>query len=150
MLAVLILAGCGGSGADKVQWRTVTAPGYRFQAPVGWTVTVGKGRTTVRHGQDLVQVASFPLVHPYDDALFDKVRTELETRMATVATESGGTVAGHHVVTVSGIRSHSYDVRVGKRVDRYTFVLRGKRELLLLCAADGRVCDELAASFVAG
>ena len=133
-----------------MQWRTVSAPGYRFRAPADWTVTVGKARTTVRHGQDLVQVASFPLVHRYDDALFARVRTELEARMATVADESGGTVSGHSVVTVSGIRSHSYDVRVGKRVDRYTFVLRGKRELLLLCSADARVCDELAASFVAG
>jgi hypothetical protein len=95
-------------------------------------------------------VATFPLVRAYTAALFEKVRSELDARMADVAKQSGGEVSGHRVVTVDGARSHSYDVRVGKRTDRYTFVLRGKREFLLLCSADAAVCDELAASFSAG
>ena len=36
---------------------------------------------------------------------------------------------------------------MGDRTDRYTFLLRGKREFLLVCSADAAVCDELAASF---
>jgi hypothetical protein len=112
-------------------------------------VTVAKTRTTVRDGGSFLQVATFPLVRPYTDALFQKVRSELDARMATVAEQSGGTVAAHRVVVVDGIRSHQFDVRVGRRTDRYTFVLRGRRELLLVCSADAAVCDELAASFVA-
>ncbi|MGZ4289159.1 MAG: hypothetical protein ACXVQQ_03555 [Gaiellaceae bacterium] len=149
-MAVLILAGCGGSRAEKAQWRTVSAAGFHFRAPAAWSVATAKGRTTARDGADFVQVATFALVRPYDASLFTRVQTELAARMAVVARESGGTVAGHRVVTVAGSRSHSYDVRVGKRIDRYTFVLRGKREFLLLCSADAAVCDELAASFATG
>jgi hypothetical protein len=147
---VVILAGCGGSGEQKAQWQRVDAGGYRFRAPQGWEVTPAKGRTTVKGGDGFVQVSTFSLVHPYSDDLFEKVRSELDLRMADVAKRSGGEVSAHRVVTVDGSRAHSYDVRVGKRTDRYTFVLRGKRELLLLCSADAAVCDELAASFAAG
>jgi hypothetical protein len=147
---VVILAGCGGSGEQKLQWQRVDTGGYRFRAPQGWQVTRAKGRTTVKGGEAFVQVASFPLVHSYSDDLFEKVRSELDVRMADVAKRSGGEVSAHRVVTVDGSRAHSYDVRVGKRTDRYTFLLRGKRELLLLCSADAAVCDELAASFAVG
>jgi hypothetical protein len=150
LLAVLILAGCGGSSEPKVQWQRVEGPGYHFRAPQSWDVTVAEDRTTVKDGSAFVQVAAFPLVRAYSDDLFEKVRSELDTRMRDVARQSGGTVAAHRVVTVDGTRAHQYDVRVGKRTDRYTFVLRGKRELLLLCSAAGAVCDELAASFSAG
>jgi hypothetical protein len=95
-------------------------------------------------------VVTFPLARRYADDLFGKVRSELDVRMAAVAKQANGSVAGHDVATVDGTRSHVYDVRVGDRTDRYTFVLRGKREFLLLCSADSAVCDELAASFVAG
>src|ERR1700757_3832198 len=47
-----------------------------------------------------------------------------------------GVVTSHNVVDVDGNRSHSYVVTIGKRADRYTFVLRGKREFLLVCSAD--------------
>ena len=133
-----------------MQWQRVAAAGYHFRAPQGWQVTAARDRTTVKDGHAFVQVATFPLVHAYRDDLFDKVRSELDTRMAAVAGQSRGEVTEHRVVTVDGRRAHSYDVRVGKRTDRYTFVLRGKREFLLLCSAGGAVCDELAASFVAG
>jgi hypothetical protein len=150
LLAALILSGCGGSGAPKVQWQRVAAAGYHFRAPQGWQVTGAGDRTTAKDGHAFVQVATFPLVHAYSDGLFDKVRSELDIRMADVARQSGGDVTEHRVVTVDGGRAHSYEVRVGKRTDRYTFVLRGKREFLLLCSADAAVCDELAASFAAG
>ncbi len=133
-----------------MQWQRVAAGGYHFRAPRGWRVTVAKDRTTVKGGGAFLQVATFPLVRVYTAGLFDKVRSELDARMADVAKQSGGEVAAHRVVTVDGARAHSYDVRVGKRTDRYTFVLRGKREFLLLCSAEAAVCDELAASFSAG
>ena len=120
-----------------------------FSAPAGWQVTVANGRTTVRDGSSFVQVATFPLVHPYTAALFRKVQSELAIRMAEVAKRGGGTVSGHSVVIVDGAKSHSYEVALGDRTDRYTFLLRGKREFLLVCSADAAVCDELAASFSA-
>ena len=94
-----------------------------------------------------MQVATFPLVHPYTVALFTKVQSELAVRMAEVAKQGGGTVSGHRVVIVDGDKSHSYEVAMGDRTDRYTFLLRGRREFLLVCSADASVCDELAASF---
>ena len=34
MLALLILAGCGGSGQSKVhEWQAVTTPSFHFRAP---------------------------------------------------------------------------------------------------------------------
>ena len=105
------------------------------------------GRTTARDGSAFVQVATFPLVHPYKAALFCKVQSELAIRMAEVARRGGGKVSGHSVVTVDGDKSHSYEVALADRTDRYTFLLRGKREFLLVCSADAAVCDELAASF---
>jgi hypothetical protein len=147
LLAALILAGCGGNGQSNRQWQTVSGKGLQFRAPAEWKVTVANGRTTARDGASFVQVATFPLVHPYTAALFGKVQSELAIRMAEVAKQSGGTVSGHSVVVVDGAKSHSYEVALGDRTDRYTFLLRGKREFLLVCSADAPVCDELAASF---
>jgi hypothetical protein len=146
-LAVVILAGCSGSGQSNRQWQTVSRQGVHFRAPADWTVTVANSRTTARGGASFVQVATFPLVHPYTTALFRKVQSELALRMAEVAKQDGGTVSGHSVVIVDGAKSHSYEVALGDRTDRYTFFLRGKREFLLVCSADAAVCDELAASF---
>jgi hypothetical protein len=148
-VATVILAGCGGAGQSKASWQTVRADGYRFRAPGAWHVSRADGRTTAKDGAQYVQVATFPLVRRYTDALFVRVQSELAVRMAGVARAAKGTVAGHRTTTVDGTRSHVYDVRVDGRTDRYTFVLRGRREFLLLCSADSDVCDELAASFVA-
>jgi hypothetical protein len=147
---LLILAGCGGSGEPKAQWQAVKGPTFRFDAPEGWQVSTGGRRTVVSHDSELVQVATFPLVHAYRPALFTKVESELASRMAAVAKQTGGTVIDHSVVTADGIRSHSYDVRVGDHVDEYTFVLRGKREYQLLCrrlhSTDGAFCKRLVSS----
>ena len=121
--------------------------GVNFRAPADWKITVANGRTTARGGASFVQVATFPLVHPYTPSLFAKVQSELALRMAEVAKQGGGTVRGHSVVRVDGAKSHSYRVALGDRTDRYTFLLRGRREFLLVCSADDAVCDELAASF---
>jgi len=95
-------------------------------------------------------VATFPLVHAYSPALFTKIEPELSARMAAVARQTKGTLTGHSVVTAAGIRSHSYDVRVGDHVDEYTFVLRAKREYQLLCrrkeASDSTICGRLVSS----
>jgi hypothetical protein len=147
----LILAGCGGSSAPKAQWQTVRGSGYRFQAPLGWKVAAKAGMRTASVDSELVQVAAFPLVHAYTDALFTKVEPELANTMSDVAKKTGGTVSGHSVVTAAGIRSHAYEVTVGDHVDQYTFVLQGKREYQLLCrrksSEQQSVCEQLVSSF---
>jgi hypothetical protein len=145
-----ILAGCGGSAAPKAQWQTVRGPSFRFEAPKDWRVGGDRRRTFASHDSELVQVATFALVHAYRPALFTRIEPELSSRMAGVARQTKGRVIGHSVVTVAGIRSHSYDVRVGDHVDEYTFVLRAKREYQLLCrrqeSSDSKICSRLVSS----
>jgi hypothetical protein len=133
-----------------VQWQQVKGPSFRFEAPKDWRVGRDARRTFASHDSELVQVATFPLVHAYSAALFRKIESELSSRMAGVARQTKGQVIGHAVVTAAGIRSHSYDVRVADHVDEYTFVLRAKREYQLLCrrreSSDATVCKRLVSS----
>jgi hypothetical protein len=98
-------------------------------------------------------VATFPLLHRYDDSLFDKVRPELDSRMQAVAKQAGGSVTGSSTVTVDGVRAHSYQVTTGTDLLEYTFVLRGMREHELLCrrpaSAGNDACKLLLTSFSA-
>src|ERR1051326_1817949 len=107
LVALLILAGCGGSSRPNLakKWQTVMGTGFRFQAPRGWKVS----GTSASRGSELVQVASFRLVRPYADSLFDRVAVELQTRMAAVAAQTGGTISGRSTVTAAGVRSHPHD-----------------------------------------
>ena len=149
---LLILAGCGGSGTTKAPPQRITGTGFSFQAPAGWEVQRARTLVMATHGSELVQVSTFPLQKPYTDALFGKVAKELQTRVGQVAAQTGGRLTGRSVVTAGGIRSHRYLVTVGGHVDEYTFVLRGKREYLLLCrrgsSHDQAPCDQLIKSFV--
>ncbi len=147
-MALLILAGCGGSGATNAQF--VSGPGFRFTAPGGWKVVHAQRQVSATHGSDLVQVATFPLLKPYSAALFQPVAKELTARMSQVAQQSHGTVSGTSTVTAGGIRSHSYTVRVGDHVDEYTFVLRGMREVQLLCRRDAKSSDAACKQLIAG
>jgi hypothetical protein len=153
LLATVILAGCGGSGAatDETTAQTVTGAGYSFQAPAGWKVDHAKNRVSARRGSELVQVAVFPLQKTYDEQLFGRVAGELSARMEDIARQTGGTLSGSRTVTADGVRSHAYAVTAGEQVDEYTFVLSGKREYLLLCrrkSSDGvGVCKQLVTSF---
>jgi hypothetical protein len=146
-LLALILAGCGGSSAPKQTWRTVELGSYRFQVPAGWKATVAKDRYEARNDGSLVQAQAFPLVHAYKPSLFGKVEPELALRMAAVGKQVGGTVVASRTVSPAGIKSHAYDLKVGGRTDTYTFVLRGRHELQLICSADASVCAHLLASF---
>jgi hypothetical protein len=155
LFAVLILSACGGSAEPKAQteWQTVRGPGYRFQAPQGWTVARVARRTTASHDTSLVQVATYPLVKPYTDALFDRVQVELRARMEDLARQSGEKVRGTRTVTANGGRAHMFELGDGDHVDEYTFVLKGKREYLLLCrrpeGGQTDYCARLISSFAA-
>jgi hypothetical protein len=149
ILAGSILAGCGGSSAPQASWRTVELGSYRFQVPAGWKATVAKDRYEAREDGSFVQAQAFPLVRAYRPSLFGKVEPELALRMAAVAKRVGGAVGARHTVSPGGIKSHAYDLKVGGRTDTYTFVLRDRHELQLICSADASVCDHLIASFAA-
>ena len=123
--------------------------GFSFNAPAGWKVT----GTRAQHDSQLVQVATFPLLHRYDNSLFARVKQELDARMQAVAKQAGGSVTGSRTVTVDGGRAHSYQVTSGKDLLEYTFVLRGLREFELLCrrpsSASDDACKLLLTSFAA-
>ena len=126
-------------------------PGFSFEAPGGWQVVRSGQRVSAGSGSSLVQVARFRLLKPYSNALFGRVEKELRVRMAAVAAQTSGRLAGSRVVTAGGVRSHSYDVKAGDRVDQYTFVLRGMREYQQLCrrasSDDDANCRLLISSF---
>jgi hypothetical protein len=147
LLALLILAGCGGS--PPAQPQLVRGKGFSFNAPAGWKVTGSRAQ----QDSQLVQVATFALLHPYSDALFGRVKQELDSRMQAVAKQAGGSVTDSRTVTVDGRRAHSYQVTAGKDVLEYTFVLRGLREYELLCrrpsSASDDACKLLLTSFAA-
>ncbi len=71
--------------------------------------------------------------------------------MKSIAKQTGGTLSGTKTVTAGGVRSHRYEVKVDGHVDRYTFVLIGKREYQLLCrvrtSSSDAVCSDLLTSF---
>jgi hypothetical protein len=151
LLATLILAACGGSGAPKVQQQVVSGPGFRFEAPAGWRVEHAPRQAWAWQDSELVKVATFSLLKPYSPALFQRVDRELTARMRQVAAQTGGTVSRAKTVTAGGIRSHAYDVKVGDHVDEYTFVLRDMHEYQLLCrrksSHSDAACAQLIASF---
>ena len=147
---ILILAGCGGSPQKNTPtaWKTLHLAAARFQVPAGWTVHDSRlGTKASDAASDQIEVDTFPLVHRYTSALFTKVEPELAKVVSAVAKRTSGTLAGSQEVTPGGIRSHSYDVRVGKRTFTYTFVLRGLREYELVCSAGDDICAHLLASF---
>ena len=152
---MLILSACGGSAEPKAQssWQTIRGPGYRFQAPEGWKAETAAKRTTASHGAELVQVATYPLVHSYTDGLFAKVEPELRARMDDLARQSGEKVRSSKTVTANGRRAHMFELGDTDHVDEYTFVLEGKREYLLLCRRpEGKqtdYCARLITSFQA-
>jgi hypothetical protein len=140
LASALILAGCGGSAHAKP--TTVRGHGFSFNAPGAWKVTTAPRTVLAAHGSELLQVSSFPLLRPYSDALFGKVKKELDVRMQAVAKDAGGTVTGSRTVTANGARAHSYEVAAGKDVLEYTFVLRGKLEYELLCRRPSSESDD--------
>ena len=148
MTVAIIVAGCGSSA--KQQSQLIKGNGYRFSAPAGWIVTRSLTGITATKGDEFVRVSTFPLAKTYSPALFAKVAGELKTRMTALARQSGGKVDGTSVTTVAGIKSHVWHVATGNDLDEYTFVLRGRRELQLLCrrpsGGDDTACTELVQS----
>jgi hypothetical protein len=132
---VLLAAGCGGSGGTKE--RVVPGEGFTFSAPAAWTVERRGGVVEAGQGTDLVSVTRYPLLRRFRPGLWAKVVPELDRAAAAVARQQQGKVADPQTVRVGGQEARRYDVlyeREGKELtERITFVLREKREYLLLC-----------------
>src|SRR3954453_4673551 len=155
-VVLLLLAGCGSGGGGKAETgKRVRGPGYRFSAPADWAVARSPRVVQASDGLTLVSVTLFPLIHPFREALWNKVVPELARVASGVAQQQKGQVASSRTTTVAGRRARSYDIhyeRDGKQlVERITFVLRGKTEYYLLCryaGGDTGACDRLLATFV--
>jgi hypothetical protein len=144
-----LAAGCGAS-SPAASTQSVAAGGFRFAAPSGWSVQRSRLAVTAQHGSELVQVSTFPLTKPYRAALYEKVGPELRGQLVRAAASVGGKVEDAGDVTAAGVRAHVYRVRVGDRVDEYTFVLVGRREYQLLCRASeagAEPCTQLQDTF---
>jgi hypothetical protein len=156
---LLIAAGCGGGGggnqsqAQAGSGQAVAGPGFSFQAPDDWKVTLRPTSAEAKGDSSaLVSVTVLPLLKPYRLALFPRVVTELDRVAATLATRLGGKVTSSRTVTVAGRQARAYAIEHGGLVDRITFVLRGKRNFQLACrwrAGDGEpnACGLLSSSF---
>jgi uncharacterized cupredoxin-like copper-binding protein len=149
LLAVIILAGCGGSGRSKVQ--TVTGPGFSFQAPVAWRVATKKTSVIVSNGAvDRLEVLRFRLEKPYRVALFRAVTRELDGVVAKLAAQLKGRVASRATVKIAGRRSRSYRVEYGPgKAQEIAFVLEAQTEYELLCRRPARQPDATCRAFLA-
>jgi hypothetical protein len=151
-----MVAGCGGGGAPAV--KVVEGSGYRFSAPANWAVVRSGRELEASRGLDLVSVTRYPLLRAYRPALWARVVPELDRTATQLARQQHGAVGESRTVTVAGQQARRYDLdyeRDGNAlVERIAFVLRGKREYLLLCrygrGGDTDACDRLLATFTLG
>jgi hypothetical protein len=136
----------------------VRGTGYRFSAPVSWSVARSGREVRVSAGVALVSVTRFPLLRAYRPELWLHVVPELDRVAAGLAQQQDGAVGESRTITVADRRARRYDIdyrRDGKAlVERIAFVLRGKTEYLLLCryerGGDTDACDRLLATFALG
>jgi hypothetical protein len=153
-LAVLVLAGCGGSSGREAE-RIVRGPGYTFAAPAGWRVTRTGREQQAAQGAALVSVTLFPLQRAFRPAMWNRVVPELDRAAQAVARQQQGSVQDSVNVVIGGLKARRYDVayeRDGKQlVERIAFLLRAKTEYLLLCRYEGGgdtdACDRMLESF---
>ena len=153
LLAVLALAGCGGSGSKPP--APLRGDGYGFSAPGGWKVSRSTASVAAADGTEAVSVTTYRLTRTYRPALRRQAVKELDRVAGTLAAQLGGKVIVHRVVTVAGMPARQYDIaftRKGKAlVERITFVLHGRREYELLCrfeeGKDEPACALLERSF---
>jgi hypothetical protein len=144
---VLILAGCGGSGAGE-RGQVVRGDGFRFEAPGGWKVS---GAAAGRGAIDRVEVMTFRLVKPYRRELFPAAARELDHVAARLAEQLRGTLAARSTITVAGGKTRSYRIEYDGKTTEVTFVLSGPREYQLLCRrrsdGDDAACRQLVETF---
>lgn len=152
--AVAVLAACG----DQAGPQVVTGTGYSFQAPGNWHIARSAREVRASEGGDsaaLVGVSRFALLRAFRPALWTKVVRELDGASDAIARQQHGSVTDAKDVSISGEHARRYTVTYELRgmtlVEELVFVLRGKREYLLLCryeqGAPRDACDSLESSF---
>ena len=135
--------------------KVVHGTGFRFSAPVDWTVVRSTRGVQAAQGLQLVSVTRYPLLHVYRPELWASVVPQLDRAAAELAKQQNGQVSESRTVTIAGQKARRYDIeyeRNGKAlVERIAFVLRRKTEYLLLCryerGGDTGACDRLLATF---
>jgi hypothetical protein len=149
LLAVAILAGCGGQAAPKVQ--TVAGSDFHFQAPAGWIVAHSGSSVSAQDGFRLTRVTTYMLLKPYRHALLPGATRELNADVAKLATALKGKVTGRRTIQVAGHDARTYSISYGKKLQQITFVLDGGREFELICriwsGTDLTPCRQLISSF---
>jgi hypothetical protein len=151
LTVVVILAGCGGAGAEKTP-QLVRGPGFHFGAPDGWDVRRSARTVAAEHGDvDRVQVTRFRLAKRYEPALFAAATRELDRVAEQLARRLGGRVVSRKTVVVDHRNSRWYRIEYNGRVHEITFVLDGRREYELLCRrekdGDDAACRTLVRTF---
>ncbi len=161
LLAVAIpAAGCGGGGSTTTAVTTqaptgqvVVGTGFAFRTPAAWIVKTSPGSAVARRDETtLVSVTVLPLVRAYKPSQFGREIGPLDRAAAGLAAKLKGSVTAKRTVVVAGGKTRQYDIAHGGLVDRFTFVLRGKRNFELTCRwrkQDGApdACAELLATF---
>jgi hypothetical protein len=151
LLALVILAGCGGSTRSNLQ--TVRGDGYRFEAPAVWTAVPAKTSEAVKHGAvDLMEVLRFRLEKPYRVARFAAVARELDNDVAQLARQGSARITSRATVSLAGRKARSYSLEYGEqKIEEIAFVLEGQNEYQLLCrrapSAPDTSCQAFFASF---
>jgi hypothetical protein len=154
LLALLILAGCG--GAAKTHEQTLQGNGFRFQAPESWVVVRKASSVAATHGPvDRIEVMRFRLVKEYRPQRFAAASHELDTVIGRIAKQLSGRVASRQTIQLAGRRSRSYRIQYGKgTTQEIAFVLDGRTEYQLLCrrgtAEPEDACAQLFSSFALG
>jgi hypothetical protein len=144
--ALLILAGCGGSGNGN--WQQVQGDGFVYNAPSEWTV---EGAAATDGGVGRVEVLVFRLVRSYDPQRRAATARELDRVAAGIAGQQNGSVTARRALQVAGLDARSYTIRFDGKAEQITFVLQDRREYELLCrrdvSGDDAPCAELLTSF---
>lgn len=125
-------------------------PGFRFEAPAGWSVVRAGRSTQARSGAALVSVTTFPLARPYEPSLWSKVLPELDRVARELAAREDGRLEHARTEEIAGRKARVYDIARAGADERIAFVLDGRREYQLFCRSPGDPCDGLLASFSLG
>jgi hypothetical protein len=153
LLAVVILAGCGGSASTN-QTETVSGQGFSFTAPVGWKVVKQGSSVAATDGAiNRFEVLRFDLEKAYRVARFAAVTKELDGVAQKLAGQIGGRVTSRSTTVMHGRKSRAYTIDYGGgKTLQIAFVLRDKTEYEVLCrrlsSAPAAGCTQLFTSFV--
>jgi hypothetical protein len=136
LVVLFILTGCGGSPQpERRATRLVRAHGLAFAVPTAWSLKRTARRVVAKSGASSVSATTYTTLKPYDAGEFDRVAVELDRTVAQLAEQAGGKVTERTTTTVDGRKIRAYRYTAAGYATRIGFVLRGRREVQLLCRA---------------